>query len=64
MMTHRKSSKMMWSPTQLHDDKIEMRPNDTEKPGIVEPEHDIETTSRPQRTRNIPLRFQNYMMGK
>lgn len=26
------------------DEKIEMRPSDTEKPGIVEPEHDIETT--------------------
>lgn len=46
------------------DEKIEMRPSDTEKPGIVEPEHDIETTSSPQRTRNIPLRFQDYVMGK
>lgn len=46
------------------DEKIEMLPSDTEKPGIVEPEHDIETTSRPQRTRNIPLRFQDYVMGK
>lgn len=46
------------------DKEIEMWPNDTAKPGIVEPEHDIETTSRPQRTRNIPLRFQDYVMGK
>lgn len=59
MMTHRNSRPMIDD-----DKKIEMQPSDTEKPMSLEPEHDIEITSIPQRTRNIPVRFHNYVMGK